>query len=91
MLRGSHHAMEEFYRMQRDRGGILGPEGPAWPRLDHDAPNRCGLVYLPAAVREQFLGSRPVRHADGSVVQMGPECTPDGKAWPRPTQCCMEE
>ena len=25
------------------------------PRLDFECPNRCGLVYLPESVREQFL------------------------------------
>ncbi len=77
LLKGAHHAVEKFFRMQRDTNNRLGPEGPGWPRLNHDAPNRCGLIYLPEAVREQFL--------DGTS-----ECTPDGKRWPRPTQILME-
>ena len=28
-----HHAMEKFFRHQRDNGGVLGPEGADWPRL----------------------------------------------------------
>ena len=52
-------------------------EGPGWPRLNHDAPNRCGLVYLPEEVRNQFLDENS-------------ECTPDGKRWPRPTQILMD-
>jgi len=77
LLRGAHHAVEKFFRWQRDTNNHLGPEGPGWPRLDHEAPNRCGLVYLPEAVRNQFIDetSKP---------------TPDGKRWPRPTQILME-
>ncbi len=77
VIPGGHHAVERFFRMQRDTNGHLGPEGPGWPRLDHDCPNRCGLVYLPDAVCEQFLDESS-------------ECTPDGKRWPRPTQILME-
>ncbi len=76
LLRGAHHAVEKFFRWQRDTSNCLGPEGPGWPRLNHEAPNRCGLVYLPEAVRSQF-------------VDEGSERTPDGKAWPRPTQILM--
>ena len=77
LLRGSHHEVEGFFRWQRDTNNRLGVEGPGWPRLNHDAPNRCGLVYLPEAVRDKFV--------DGDS-----ESTPDGKKWPRPTQILME-
>ena len=77
LLRGAHHAVEEFFCMQRDTNGCLGPEGPGWPRLNHSCPNRCGLVYLPGAVRNQFLDESS-------------ECTPDGERWPRPTQILMD-
>ena len=77
LLRGAHHEVEKFFRWQRDTNNHIGVEGPGWPRLNHDAPNRCGLVYLPEAVREKFL-------TDDS------EHTPDGKRWPRPTQILME-
>ena len=78
LLRGAHHAVERFFRMQRDTNNCLGPEGPGWPRLDYESPNRCGLVYLPEAIREQFLDESS-------------ECTPDGKRWPQPTQILMDE
>ena len=70
--------MEKFYQMQQSLGGIVGPEGPGWPRLDFDAPNRCGFTFLPEMVREEFVDE----HAEPS---------PDGRMWPQPTQCCMEE
>ena len=77
LLRGAHHAVEEFFRFQRDTNKHLGVEGPGWPRLDYTVPNRCGLIYLPEAVREQFIDEDS-------------ECTPDGRHWPRPTQILME-
>ena len=49
LLRGAHHAVEEFFRFQRDTNNHLGVEGPGWPRLDYTVPNRCGLIYLPEA------------------------------------------
>ena len=54
----------------------MGPEGHSWPRLDHDAPNRCGTVLLPEVVRDQFLEDA--------------QATPDGRLWPKPTQILME-
>ena len=77
LLRGSHHSVEKFFRYQRDTNNHLGVEGPGWPRLNYEAPNRCGLVYLPEAVRDEFID-------DDS------DSTPDGKKWPRPTQILME-
>jgi hypothetical protein len=77
LLKGAHHAVERFFRWQRDTNNHLGVEGPGWPRLNHEAPNRCGLVYLPQAVRDEFIDETS-------------ECTPDGVKWPRPTQILME-
>ena len=77
VLPGSHHAVEAFFRWQRGINGHIGPEGPGWPRLNTEVPNRCGMVYYPDAVREQFVD------ADSA-------CTPDGKRWPRPTQVLMQ-
>ena len=77
VLPGAHHHLEKFFRWQRQTDGRLGPEGPGWPRLDHDCPNRCGLVYTPAAVIEPFLDSTAGE-------------TPDGRRWPRPLQLLME-
>lgn len=76
VLPGAHHAMEAYFRQQRRINNHLGPEGPGWPRLDHTAPNRCGLVYLPPSVQEAFTDATA-------------ETTPDGRKWPRPTQVLM--
>jgi hypothetical protein len=77
LLKGGHHVTERFLRTQRDANNHLGPEGEGWPRLNHDAPNRCGLHYLPEAVRQEFIDDTS-------------EATPDGKKWPRPTQILMK-
>ncbi len=77
LLRGAHHVVEKFFQKQRDINNSLGPEGPGWPRLDYESPNRSGLVYLPKEVRDQFIDESS-------------ETTPDGKKWPKPTQILME-
>ena len=76
LLKGAHHEVEKFFRMQYETNRHLGPEGPGWPRMNHDAPNRSGLVYLPESVRDAFVDEQS-------------ETTPDGKRWPRPTQILM--
>lgn len=77
LLPGAHHAAEEFFRWQRAQNNHVGPEGPGWPRLNHEAPNGCGLVYLPERIKSQFIDEAS-------------ETTPDGVKWPRPTQILME-
>ncbi|CAE7593579.1 PGY2 [Symbiodinium microadriaticum] len=77
LLEGGHHAMQAFFRKQRAINDHLGPEGPDWPRLDYEVPNRCGMNYLPPEVRDQFVDDTS-------------ETTPDGRKWPRPTQILME-
>jgi len=77
LLPGAHHASEKFFRWQYATNGHLGPEGPGWPRLNHDSPNRCGMNYLPDTIHDQFTDEAS-------------ECTPDGRRWPCPVQILME-
>lgn len=77
VLPGAHHGVQEFFRWQYGVNGHVGPEGPGWPRLDYECPNRCGMVYLPPPVRESFIDESS-------------ESSSDGKKWPRPTQILME-
>ncbi len=77
VLPGAHHAMESFFRRQRDSGNRIGPEGAGWTRMNHDAPNRSGLMYLPDEIREAF--------ADEDS-----EMTPDGVRWPKPSLLLMD-
>ena len=77
LLRGAHHDMERFFRWQYATNRHLGPEGPGWPRLNYEVPNRCGMVYVPQSVQDKFIDETS-------------ESTPDGRKWPRPTQILME-
>ena len=72
VLKGSHHAMEQFFRLQAGAGGPIGPGGPYWPREDRNAPNGRGVRHYPDMVRERF--------------QRAATYTPDGKCWPKPTE-----
>lgn len=78
LLKGAHHDMQRFFRWQYETNGHLGPEGPGWPRLNHECPNRCGMNYLPPEVFEKFTDETS-------------ETTPDGRRWPRPTQILMDK
>ena len=77
LLKGGHHAVGAFFRMQRERGGPIGPEGPGWPRLVPMPEDAVGINYLPQSVRDQF--------AEGA------ELTPDGTLWPKPTPILFDE
>ena len=33
VLKGMHETVESAFRLQRDTGGVIGPEGPDWPRI----------------------------------------------------------
>ena len=78
LLKGAHHEMEKFFKWQYETNGHLGPEGPDWPRINYEAPNRCGLFYIPDSVQQKFVD-------DSS------ESTPDGKKWARPTPVKMDK
>ena len=66
--------MEEFFRMQDESGGPMGPGGPFWPREDRNAPNGHGVRHYPDFVRED------------AAAREGAEYTTDGKMWPKPTE-----
>ncbi len=77
VLRGAHHAVEEFFRMQRDQGGVIGPEGPGWPRLKPVGDGGVAMNHLPDAIRDLY--------------QEGADYTPDGTLWPQPTPILLDE
>ena len=79
ILPGAHLVAEKFFQWQREVGdGKMAIEGPGWPRLYHNCPNRCGLNYMPDMIRNAFIDETS-------------ETTPDGRRWPRPTPVLMEE
>ena len=51
VLKGMHEEVEAAFRSQRDSGGLIGPEGPGWPRIRVDEDGRPALNGLPATVR----------------------------------------
>ena len=52
VLPGTHEIVEDCFKAQRDAGGIVGPEGPDWPRI---GISKKGIPYcngLPNRIRE---------------------------------------
>ncbi len=55
VLKGMHEEVEKSFRMQRDTGSVIGPEGTGWPRLRaSDEDGRVHLNGLPEAVRARM-------------------------------------
>ena len=54
LLQGAHGEVERFFQMQRDAGGVVGPEGPGWPRLSPAGKDGVALTSMPHSIREQF-------------------------------------
>ena len=77
LLKGAHREVERFFRMQRQAGGPIGPEGPGWPRLVPVGENSVGLNYFPDAIRNKCTD--------------GAQYTSDGTLWPKPTPILMDE
>ena len=55
VLKGMHEEVEAAFRMQRDSGGVIGPEGPGWPRIKVGEDGRPFLNGLPESVRAKAL------------------------------------
>jgi len=70
LLRGAHHHFERFFQQQKALGGPFGPDGPNWPRIHEEAPNRSGLRHYPDEIRNAYE-STAVKTADGHI-------------WPKP-------
>ena len=66
VLKGAHHKMENFFKMQFKAGGPIGPDGPGWQRENTSAPNGHGLNHYPDSVRESFKRNA-VRTSDGML------------------------
>jgi hypothetical protein len=46
-----HETVESAFRFQRDTGGVIGPEGPDWPRIKATEEGQTYLNGLPESVR----------------------------------------
>jgi len=72
VLSGSHKEVEAQFKRQRDAGGIIGPEGPGWPRIKVSERGQPYLNGLFDKVRETaFVGK-----VDKEAAWPWPELTP---------------
>lgn len=51
VLKGMHEDVQTCFQAQRDAGGIIGPEGPDWPRIKIDKSGSPYTNGLPNAIR----------------------------------------
>jgi hypothetical protein len=79
VLRGMHEEVEAQFRMQRDAGGIIGPEGPGWPRIKISPEGRPFLNGLFETVR-----SKAKEAAEGTAPT-------ENWPWPELTPVCLEQ
>ena len=77
LLQGAHEKVESFFQMQRDAGGIVGPEGPGWPRLQPVGNDGVQFTSLPPSIAEDFLDTA--------------ETTEDGRVWLKPSPVLLDE
>ena len=74
VLRGTHDVVEASFRAQRDCGGVIGPEGPGWPRIRISEDGHPTLNGLPDMVRTEVYEKR--EHPEPSNQWPWPELTP---------------
>ncbi|MCZ6656910.1 MAG: hypothetical protein O7C67_06405 [Gammaproteobacteria bacterium] len=79
VLKCVHEEVEAAFRMQRDTGGPIGPEGPGWPRIKTTQEGGTFLNGLPASVRET------ARQAEKDAVPI------DGWPWPELTPVLLDQ
>ncbi len=77
LLKGAHAHVENFFKKQRDAGGVIGPEGPGWPRLAPLGNGSVGMVPMPDEIRDQFMDEATT--------------TEDGNVWLKPTPVLLDE
>lgn len=82
VLAGMHETVEESFRMQRDSGGVIGPEGVGWPRIRITEDGRTALNGLPQMVRDEVYESgrsyEPIE--DWPWSELTPACLKAGDA-----------
>ena len=77
LLKGAHEHVEAFFRKQREAGGVIGPEGPGWPRLAPVGNGSVEMVPMPEEIRDLFMEEALT--------------TKDGKVWLKPTPILLNE
>lgn len=74
VLKGMHESVEACFREQRDAGGIVGPEGPGWPRVKIDGDGKPYANGLPDRIRE--LAAQRAARGEPTPQWPWPELTP---------------
>ena len=74
VLKGMHEEVEAAFRMQRDSGDVVGPEGVGWPRIKIGGDGRVFLNGLPENVRAKAQ----------EAAQEAAKDTPPINGWPWP-------
>jgi hypothetical protein len=64
VLKGMHHDVKAAFKMQRRAGGVIGSEGPDWPRIRIDENGRPQLNGLPNSVRGKAMRAVEGRKPD---------------------------
>lgn len=77
LLPGAHEKVEAFFRMQRASGGVVGPEGKGWPRLQPAGNEGVQFTSLPPSIVNEFRDDA--------------EVTEDGRVWLKPAPVLMDE
>ena len=80
VLKGMHDEVEKAFRIQRDSGSVIGPEGSGWPRIG--ISQKDGRVYLnglPNSVRKKMSDAV----ANAKPIDEWP--------WPELTPVCLTE
>jgi len=76
VLKGVHDEVEASFRMQREQGGPIGPEGPGWPRIMPTANGGTFLNGLPDQVRIRAQEISEAENRRGTQGWPWPEITP---------------
>ena len=79
VLKGMHQEVEKAFRMQRDTGSVIGPEGTGWPRIR--LAEKDGTPYLnglPDTVRAKI----PASARQSARIE--------GWQWPELTPICLD-
>ncbi len=74
VMKGMHEEVESSFRRQRDSGGVIGPEGPGWPRIKATSEGGTRLNGLPETVRAN--ATEAARSAEPIDGWPWPELTP---------------
>ena len=74
VLKGLHEEVEACFRAQRDADGVVGPEGPDWPRVRIGSDGRPYMNGLPDRIRQ--LAHEAADAGTPTAVWPWPELTP---------------